>query len=308
MEIAAPLVVGGVVACSVSFACGADLSSRKLSLRAAMQRLVDAVAECVPEGISRSERAWCLADAWCDCLPLSRLGLVIEGARMRIAALALSVCAAAVALAIISMSVFGLLLGALTPFAVATARAYAQRKKDVRTAEEAMPEAFSALSMSLGSGHSLAQGMRFVGAHAAEPVHTEFVRVACAIECGVAATDALDDMLVRLDAPGLSLVALSLKVSQRTGAPLAGLLSEAASMCTDRMELKRRLDVKTSQARMSAHMVAAMPAAMVLLLSLLSADFRRGLSTPTGVLAVTVGFVLNAAALAVIRKIMQVKL
>ena len=58
-----------------------------------------------------------------------------------------------------------------------------------------MPEAFTALSMSLASGHSLAQGMRFVGAHAQEPVHTEFLRVAAAIDCGISATDALDDLL-----------------------------------------------------------------------------------------------------------------
>ena len=97
--------------------------------------------------------------------------------------------------------------------------------------------------------------------------------MAAAIDCGISATDALDDLLVRIDAPGLSLVTLALKVSQRTGAPLADLLSEASSMVGERIELKRRLDVKTSQARMSAHMVAAMPAGMCAVLALLSADF-----------------------------------
>ena len=171
-----------------------------------------------------------------------------------------------------------------------------------------MPEAFTALSMSLASGHSLAQGMRFVGAHAQEPVHTEFLRVAAAIDCGISATDALDDLLVRIDAPGLSLVTLALKVSQRTGAPLADLLSEASSMVGERIELKRRLDVKTSQARMSAHMVAAMPAGMCAVLALLSADFRRGLATPAGAGAVVLGLALNVVALAVIRRIMRVEL
>lgn len=163
--------------------------------------------------------------------------------------------------------------------------------------------------MSLASGHSLAQGMRFVGAHAQEPVHTEFLRVAAAIDCGISATDALDDLLVRIDAPGLSLATLALKVSQRTGQPpLADLLSEASSMVGERIELKRRLDVKTSQARMSAHMVAAMPAGMCAVLALLSADFRRGLATPAGAGAVVLGLALNAVALVVIRRIMRVEL
>ena len=157
-------------------------------------------------------------------------------------------------------------------------------------------------------GHSLAQGMRFVGAHAQEPVHTEFLRVAAAIDCGISATDALDDLLVRIEAPGLSLVTLALKVSQRTGAPLADLLSEASSMVGECIELKRRLDVKTSQARMSAHMVAAMPVGMCAVLALLSADFRRGLATPAGAGAVVLGLALNAVALVAIRRIMRVEL
>lgn len=211
-------------------------------------------------------------------------------------------------LAVASLSPIGFVLGLATPFGVGAARDTFDRRREQHDVEEAMPEAFTALSMSLASGHSLAQGMRFVGAHAQEPVHTEFLRVAAAIDCGISATDALDDLLVRIDAPGLSLVTLALKVSQRTGAPLAGLLSEASSMVGERIELKRRLDVKTSQARMSAHMVAAMPAGMCAVLALLSADFRRGLATPAGAGAVVLGLALNVVALVVIRRIMRVEL
>lgn len=130
----------------------------------------------------------------------------------------------------VSLSPLGFALGLVAPIAVGAARDGFESRREQHDAEEAMPEAFTALSMSLASGHSLAQGMRFVGAHAQEPVHTEFLRVAAAIDCGISATDALDDLLVRIDAPGLSLVTLALKVSQRTGAPLADLLSEASSM------------------------------------------------------------------------------
>ena len=199
-------------------------------------------------------------------------------------------------LTVVSLSPIGFVLGLLAPFGVGAARDTFDRRREQHDVEEAMPEAFTALSMSLASGHSLAQGMRFVGTHAQEPVHTEFLRVAAAIDCGVSATDALDDLLDRIDAPGLSLVTLALKVSQRTGAPLADLLSEASSMVGERIELKRRLDVKTSQARMSAHMVSAMPAGMCAVLALLSADFRRGLATPAGAGAVVLGLALNAVA------------
>ena len=308
MEIAVPLVVGGLAGLSVVTACGAEPRVPQVSPKEMTHQTLESVAERLPRELVENDALARLARSWVSLIPAGRLGVTIEDDAARLAFLLLSSCIACVALTVVSLSPLGFFLGLAVPFAAAAVRDALDRRRERHDAEEAMPEAFTALSMSLASGHSLAQGMRFVGAHAQEPVHTEFLRVAAAIECGISATDALDDLLVRVDAPGLSLVTLALKVSQRTGAPLAGLLSEAASMVGERIELKRRLDVKTSQARMSAHMVAAMPAGMCAVLALLSADFRRGLATPAGAGAVVLGLALNVVALVVIRRIMRMEL
>ena len=308
MEIAVPLVVGGLAGLSVVTACGAEPRVPQVPPKEMAHQTLESVAERLPRELVENDALARLARSWVPLIPAGRLGFIIEDDAARLAFLLLSSGVACVALTVVSLSPLGFFLGLAAPFAAAAVREAFDRRRERHDAEEAMPEAFTALSMSLASGHSLAQGMRFVGAHAQEPVHTEFLRVAAAIECGISATDALDDLLVRVDAPGLSLVTLALKVSQRTGAPLAGLLSEAAGMVGERIELKRRLDVKTSQARMSAHMVAAMPAGMCAVLALLSADFRRGLATPAGAGAVVLGLALNVVALVVIRRIMRMEL
>lgn len=308
MEIAVPLVVGALAGLSVVMACGAEPRAPRVPPKEMARQTLESVAERLPRELVENDTLARLARSWASLIPAGRLGFAIEDDAARLAFLLLSSVVACVALAVVSLSPLGFFLGLAAPFAAAAVRDTFDRRREQHDAEEAMPEAFTALSMSLASGHSLAQGMRFVGAHAQEPVHTEFLRVAAAIECGISATDALDDLLVRVDAPGLSLVTLALKVSQRTGAPLAGLLSEAAGMVGERIELKRRLDVKTSQARMSAHMVAAMPAGMCAVLALLSADFRRGLATPAGAGAVVLGLALNVVALVVIRRIMRMEL
>lgn len=192
----------------------------------------------------------------------------------------------------------------LAEHGLASPRILARRRR----AEEQMPEAFGALAISLGSGLSLMQSMRYVGGHADEPVRTEFLRTASEMGCGIPASDALDGLVGRLRAPGLELVALALKVSRRTGAPLAGLLAEAARLASDRVELARRLDVKTSQARMSARLVAAMPVGMMGFLLLFSGDFRAGVATMTGALSIVVALALNLMAWVVIHRIMQVRL
>lgn len=307
MEIIVPIVVGVLAALAAANAMAGE-PMRPRNVRGGLGGLWEALTAAMPVRAVKSPRIQALAGAWAAALPHGRLEIKADDAGSRLALLVVSMTVCAGVGGLVSLSVLGVLWGAAVPVVMGAALAAMHARHSAHDAEEALPEAFAALSMSLGSGHSLAQGMRFVGGHAAEPVRTEFTRVSYAIECGVSAADALDDMLARVDAPGLGLVALSLKVSQRTGAPLAGLLSEAASMAGERIELKRRLDVKTSQARMSAHMVACMPLAMMAALGLLSADFRRGLATPVGAASIVVALALNAVGLAVIRKIMKVEL
>lgn len=209
---------------------------------------------------------------------------------------------------VVSASPAGALAGLLAPMAVALSCGASCERMQARELEEAMPEAFGALAIALGSGHSLSQAMRFVGVHASEPVRSEFMRVSFSIDCGISAAEALDAMLARLPAPGLDLVALALKVSQRTGAPLRRLLGEAARLVGTRIELKRHLDVKTSQARMSARLVAGMPVAMMGVLTMLSEDFREGVAEPAGAVSIALAIVLNVAAWSIISRIMKVRL
>ena len=252
-----------------------------------------------------------------------RKKLVVEIRRLRIrdrepfagfgedAALGAIVLLALVASALVGVlawSPLGALAGFIAPFLVLWLRASSYARAMESKVAEAMPEAFRTLSISLESGLSLSQAIRYVGSHSEEPVRGEFMRASYAMSCGVPAADALDDMVDRLAAPDLELVSLALKISKRTGAPLRDLLSEASQLAGERIELVRQLDVKTSQARMSAQIVAAMPVAMVSLLSLLSSDFRNGLATTTGALSVGVALLLNVLAWAIIRKIMKVEL
>lgn len=200
----------------------------------------------------------------------------------------------------------GIVPGACLPVAYFMLKATKRSHEERRRIVAAMPEAFASLAVALGSGHTLTQGMRFVGSHAEEPVRSEFLRVACAVECGVPVSDVLDELLERMPAPGLGLVSLALKISQRTGAPLRELLGEAADMVSERIRLERQLDVKTSQARMSARLVAWMPVGMVGALTLVLPDFREGIATPLGAGSVSVALALDACAWAIIRRIMKV--
>lgn len=184
----------------------------------------------------------------------------------------------------------------------------ARRRRELAEIERAMPEAFSSLAVSLGSGLSLGQAMQHVGGRVREPARTEFLHAAALMTCGASAADALDELVSRLRAPGLDLVVLALKVSRRTGSPLGGLLSDVSRVVGERMELRRELEVKTAQVRMSARLVALMPFLMTGFLSIFSSDFRKGMFTVPGMASLVVALLLNVLAGVIFRKVMQVDL
>ncbi len=205
MEIAMPLVVGGLAGLSVATACGAGPRVPRRPPAELARQTLESMAEKLPRELTENDLLTKTARSWASLIPADRLGLAIEDNAARLAFLLLSSGICSVLLAVASLSPIGFFLGLVAPFGVGAARDTFDRRREQHDVEEAMPEAFTALSMSLASGHSLAQGMRFVGAHAQEPVHTEFLRVAAAIDCGVSATDALDDLLVRIMPPAFRL-------------------------------------------------------------------------------------------------------
>lgn len=205
-------------------------------------------------------------------------------------------------------SIWALPMGVAVPWMMLSLRISECERKRRAQIEAGAPQAFAGLAASLGSGLSLVQALSYVGAHSKGEMGREFMRAACSMRCGESMARALDEMIGRLGVPGMEVVALSLEVSRRTGAPLGDLLGGAARSVGDRLELARELDVKTAQARMSARVVTAMPLVMIAFLVMTSPDFRVGLSAPAGAASLAIAASLDLIAWIAIRRIMDVKI
>lgn len=309
MEIAACIGIGCLSACSAGLALGAVGEKRPPAPRGA------AAGFSAAELFARASALPAVARLAGDKRVRAVLGLLRPALPGRVRALGRAeqvVCLAAAALA---AAVAGLALtgspaggaGAAGLMAVGLA----QRARKARRAERAaldaqMPEVFQTLAVALGSGRSVAQALRYVGEASGEPVAGAFSRAAFSLDCGVPLRRVLGELERSLRAPGLDLVIPALGVSQRTGAPLKELLEEASAIVAERLDLERKLEVKTSQARMSAQVVAAMPLVMIAFLGCFSADFRAGAATPVGVGAIAAALALDALAWWIIRRIMAV--
>lgn len=183
--------------------------------------------------------------------------------------------------------------------------ASALSRRASRELADEMPGVLRMLASALGSGKTLAQAVEYVGANARGAAGDEFARMGLELRFGEPVRSALEGLARRLEAPGVRMLVTSLAISQRTGSPLDAMLGRTARMVEAREELRRSLEVKTAQARLSIRIVCLMPVVMLGLLSLLSVDFQRGLATPAGTACVACALAMDALALLVVRRLLR---
>ncbi len=235
--------------------------------------------------------------------------------KTRDAGFALDLSEAAVVLALVALAV-GLACGlstrsagiALAVFCVLALamhlRASAQERRRKEMLAQEMPAVFRTLANSLSAGHTLVQSLDYVGVHERGEAGQAFARASLRLRCGMSAEDALHELGVELDAPGVNLMVTALAISQRTGSPLRELFQRSAQLVEQRGELVRTLSVRTAQVRLSVRIVCGLPPLMVLFLALVSPDYQSGLRTASGVACLTVAAVMDGVALLAIRRIM----
>ena len=213
------------------------------------------------------------------------------------------------ALALIAMAtsrvlVLGPIAIALSFVAMPIASAALESRRR-RAIEREMPAVFRTLAMAMGSGETLSQAVDYLAAHGGGEVAKAFTRTSLRMHCGYPARESLDLLARELDAPGVGLLVTALLISQRTGSPLRSLFRRSARLVERQGEFERMLGVKTAQVRLSVRVVSGLPVIMIALLSLISSDFQRGLSTPVGAACILAAALMDGAAILIIRRLMR---
>ena len=145
MEIAMPLVVGGLAGLSVATACGAEPRVPRMPPAELARQTLESMAEKLPRELAENDLLTKIARSWVSLIPADRLGLAIEDNAARLAFLLLSSGVCSVLLAVASLSPIGFVLGLVVPFGVGAARDTFDRRREQHDVEEAMPEAFTCL-------------------------------------------------------------------------------------------------------------------------------------------------------------------
>lgn len=158
-----------------------------------------------------------------------------------------------------------------------------QQAKRERAFEAQLPEALDMLVNALQAGYSLQAAMDFVGRETQAPLGPELVRFYDEQRLGMEVRLALLRFQERVGTIDARMFVTSLLIQRETGGNLGEVLTNLATLMRERVTFRMQLATLTAEPRMSAKVLASLPLAVVLLISVINPDFIRPLFiTPTG--------------------------
>jgi tight adherence protein B len=194
-------------------------------------------------------------------------------------------------------------LGGLAVFLGPPIRLARQRRARVRRFELLFPDTLELMSRSLRAGHALMESIGIVAQEAAEPVKSEFGRVAQEVRFGVSLPDSLKAMAARVESRELNFFVTSLLIQRETGGNLAGIIDFISELTRKRFELELKIRAVSAEGRLSVGVIFALPFAVGGLLWLLNPGYLAPLyEDPVGRMTAGTGLALALIGVVITRR------
>lgn len=182
------------------------------------------------------------------------------------------------------------------------------REQRFRKCDQLLPEAIDLMARGLRAGHALTAVLEMVGTETAEPIASEFRRMAEEHSLGLPLRDATMNLVSRLPRDDMRFLATAILLQKETGGNLALILDKTAAVARERSRLRGQLRIYTAQGRISGWVLCLLPFIMFGALSLLNWQFEKLLFTEDlGRKFVYFGLGLMLIGVLWVRKIIDVK-
>lgn len=136
-----------------------------------------------------------------------------------------------------------------------------------------LPQALDIIVRSLEAGHPVPAAVALVGREMSDPIGTEFGMAADEIAYGATLEQAVERMSERCQHADIDLFAATVRLQERTGGNLTGLLKLNANTVRDRHKMRLKIKAASSEGRASAMILTAAPFVAVGIIMLISPNF-----------------------------------
>ena len=137
-----------------------------------------------------------------------------------------------------------------------------KRSKRFGSFEQGLPEALDLMVSALRAGHSLIAAMGLVGRECPDPVGGEFKICFEEQNYGLELKSALGNTIERVPLQDLRIVATAIMIQKESGGNLAEVLDKTAYVIRERFRLKREIQTRTAQGRLTGWILTLLPVAL----------------------------------------------
>ena len=152
-----------------------------------------------------------------------------------------------------------------------------RRKKKMNLFSMQLPEAIDLMTRSLKAGHPIPVAISMVAREMPDPIGTEFGMVSDEVTYGSDLVTALNNLYDRVGLPELPLLISSVSIQSTTGGNLREILEGLSNVIRERMKMKRKIRAISSEGRMSALFLSAMPVLLFIVLLILVPTYYDGI-------------------------------
>ena len=202
------------------------------------------------------------------------------------------------------LATFAGLAGCLLPLMILQVRANRTRKK----MQDQFPVAVDVFVRGLRAGHPIASALELLTVEMPDPIGSQFGIVVDEITYGAELRDALQAMAERWGLEDMRMFVVSLSVQSETGGNLAEILENLSQVIRERQTMMLKVRALSSEGRMTAVMLTALPVLAFTGLFLLNPSFYLDVSDDPAFVPGFVGLiVLYVIGFASIRRMVNLK-
>ena len=170
---------------------------------------------------------------------------------------------------LLMLATFSLGLGLFVPVMALQVRANRLRKKIL----DQFPVALDVFVRGLRAGHPVAAALDLLTVEMPDPIGSQFGMVVDEVTYGADLRDALQTMAERWDSADMRMFVVSLAVQAETGGNLAEVLDNLAKVIRERQSLMLKVRALSSEGRMTAVVLTALPILAFIMLFTLNPRF-----------------------------------
>jgi tight adherence protein B len=185
-----------------------------------------------------------------------------------------------------------------------------RKRQRQRAFNAQLADVITMMANSLRAGFALLQAMELVAREGPTPVNDEFERVVREIQFGSSLEVALAHMVDRMESDDLELLVTAINVQREVGGNLVEVLNTIASTIRDRVRLVGEIRTLTAQQQFSGYIIATLPVALALLLSIINSNYMLGVfrtTTYCGWLMLSCSAIMILTGFIFIRQIVNIK-